>query len=46
MKKQRFTETQNTFDPKNNPIALFFLHMPNRETLYPLFLSKAVQLFK
>ena len=38
--------TEYIIDPENNLIALFYLNMPRRETLYPLFLSKAYQLFK
>lgn len=38
--------TEYIIDPENNIIALFYLNMPKRETLYPLFLSKAYQLFK
>ena len=33
-------------DPANNMIALFYLNMPKHEDVYPLFLSKAYQLFK
>jgi CubicO group peptidase (beta-lactamase class C family) len=38
--------TEYIVDPENNMIALFYLNMPRRETLYPQFLSKAYQLFK
>lgn len=38
--------TEYIIDPQNNMIALFYLNMPRRETLYPLFLSKAYQLFE
>jgi CubicO group peptidase (beta-lactamase class C family) len=38
--------TEYIIDPENNMIALFYLNMPRRETLYPLFLSKAYQLFR
>ena len=38
--------TEYIIDPENNMIALFYLNMPRHETLYPLFLSKAYQLFK
>jgi len=38
--------TEYIVDPENNLIALFYLNMPKREPLYPLFLSKAYQLFK
>jgi CubicO group peptidase (beta-lactamase class C family) len=38
--------TEYIIDPENNMIALFYLNMPRRETLYPKFLSKAYQLFK
>jgi CubicO group peptidase (beta-lactamase class C family) len=38
--------TEYIIDPENNMIALFYLNMPRRETLYPLFLSKAYQLFE
>jgi CubicO group peptidase (beta-lactamase class C family) len=33
-------------DPANNMIALFYLNMPKHEDVYPLFLSKAYQLFR
>jgi CubicO group peptidase (beta-lactamase class C family) len=38
--------TEYIIDPANNMIALFYLNMPRREPLYPMFLSKAYQLFK
>jgi CubicO group peptidase (beta-lactamase class C family) len=38
--------TEYIIDPENNMIALFYLNMPRRETLYPSFLSKAYQLFR
>lgn len=38
--------TEYIIDPENNMIALFYLNMPRRETLYPKFLSKAYQLFR
>jgi CubicO group peptidase (beta-lactamase class C family) len=38
--------TDYIIDPENNMIALFYLNMPKHERLYPLFLSKAFQLFK
>ena len=38
--------TEYIIDPENNLIALFYLNMPKRNKLYPLFLSKAYQLFK
>jgi CubicO group peptidase (beta-lactamase class C family) len=38
--------TEYIIDPENNMIALFYLNMPRREPLYPLFLSKAYQLFE
>lgn len=38
--------TEYIIDPENNMIALFYLNMPRRETLYPKFLSKAYQLFQ
>jgi CubicO group peptidase (beta-lactamase class C family) len=38
--------TEYIIDPENNMIALFYLNMPKREHLYPLFLKKAYQLFK
>ena len=38
--------TEYIIDPENNMIALFYLNMPKRDKLYPLFLSKAYQLFK
>lgn len=37
--------TEYIIDPENDMIALFYLNMPRREPLYPLFLSKAYQLF-
>lgn len=41
-----FFGTEYIIDPQNNMIALFYLNMPRRETLYPRFLSKAYQLFE
>jgi CubicO group peptidase (beta-lactamase class C family) len=38
--------TEYIIDPENNMIALFYLNMPKHDKLYPLFLSKAYQLFK
>ncbi|HMB91445.1 MAG TPA: serine hydrolase domain-containing protein [Rhodothermales bacterium] len=38
--------TQYIIDPANDMIALFYLNMPRRESLYPQFLSKAYQLFE
>lgn len=38
--------TEYIVDPENNMIALFYLNMPQHEPLYPVFLSKAYQLFK
>ncbi|WP_432709812.1 serine hydrolase domain-containing protein [Pedobacter sp.] len=38
--------TEYIIDPENNMIALFYLNMPKREPIYPLFLSKAYQLFE
>ena len=38
--------TEYIIDPQNNMIALFYLNMPRRETLYPKFLSTAYQLFQ
>jgi CubicO group peptidase (beta-lactamase class C family) len=38
--------TEYIIDPANNMIILFYLNMPRREPLYPMFLSKAYQLFK
>jgi CubicO group peptidase (beta-lactamase class C family) len=38
--------TEYIVDPGNNMIALFYLNMPRHDRLYPLFLSKAYQLFK
>ena len=37
--------TEYIIDPENKMIALFYLNMPKRETLYPIFLSKAYQAF-
>ena len=37
--------TPYIIDPANNLIALFYLNMPKHEDVYPLFLSKAYQLF-
>jgi CubicO group peptidase (beta-lactamase class C family) len=33
-------------DPANNLVALFYLNMPKHEDLYPLFLTKAYQVFR
>jgi len=41
-----FYGTEYIIDPENNMIALFYLNMPRHETLSPLFISKAYQLFK
>jgi CubicO group peptidase (beta-lactamase class C family) len=38
--------TEYVIDPENNMITLFYLNMPRREPLYPLFLSKAYRLFR
>jgi CubicO group peptidase (beta-lactamase class C family) len=38
--------TEYIIDPENDMIALFYLNMPRRDRLYPLFLSKAYQLFR
>ncbi|AHM58709.1 beta-lactamase [Flammeovirgaceae bacterium 311] len=38
--------TEYIIDPENDMVALFYLNMPRREPLYPLFLSKAYQLFE
>ncbi|HSJ66669.1 MAG TPA: serine hydrolase domain-containing protein [Anditalea sp.] len=38
--------TEYIVDPENDMIALFYLNMPKRESLYPIFLSKAYQLFE
>jgi CubicO group peptidase (beta-lactamase class C family) len=38
--------TEYVIDPENDLIVLFYLNMPKRERLYPLFLSKAYQVFK
>jgi len=38
--------TAYIIDPEKNMIALFYLNMPKHEDLYPLFLSKAYQLFR
>jgi CubicO group peptidase (beta-lactamase class C family) len=38
--------TEYIIDPENDIIALFYLNMPKRDRLYPLFLSKAYQLFR
>jgi CubicO group peptidase (beta-lactamase class C family) len=38
--------TAYIIDPENNMIALFYLNMPRHEGVYPIFLSKAYQLFK
>lgn len=37
--------TSYVIDPENNMISLFYLNMPKREELHPLFLSKAYQIF-
>ena len=38
--------TEYIIDPENKMIALFYLNMPKHERVYPLFLSKAYQVFK
>jgi CubicO group peptidase (beta-lactamase class C family) len=38
--------TEYIIDPENHMIALFYMNMYKHEPLYPLFLSKAYQLFK
>lgn len=38
--------TEYIIDPENNIIALFYLNMPRKENVYPIFLSKTYQLFK
>lgn len=38
--------TQYIIDPANDMIALFYLNMPRRESLYPEFLSKSYQMFE
>ncbi len=38
--------TEYIIDPENNMIALFYLNMPRKEKLYPIFISKVYQLFK
>jgi CubicO group peptidase (beta-lactamase class C family) len=38
--------TEYIIDPENNMIALFYLNMPRRGPIYPLFLRKAYQLFE
>ena len=38
--------TEYIIDPENKMIALFYLNMPKREPIYPLFLRKAYQLFE
>ena len=38
--------TEYIIDPANDMVVLFYLNMPRREKLYPLFLSKAYQLFQ
>ena len=38
--------TEYIIDPTNDMIALFYLNMPRRDKLYPLFLSKAYQIFR
>jgi CubicO group peptidase (beta-lactamase class C family) len=35
--------TEYVIDPENNMIVLFYLNMPKREHVYPMFLSKAYQ---
>lgn len=37
--------TEYIIDPEKDMIALFYINMPKRDKLYPLFLSKAYQLF-
>lgn len=37
--------TEYIIDPENNLIALFYINMFRWDTLYPLFLSRAYQLF-
>ena len=37
--------TAYIIDPANNLIALFYINMPKHEDVYPMFLSKAYQLF-
>jgi CubicO group peptidase (beta-lactamase class C family) len=38
--------TSFVIDPENDTFSLFYLNMPKREELHPLFLSRAYQLFK
>lgn len=38
--------TEYIVDPANNMIALFYLNMPRRDKLYPLFLERAYEIFK
>lgn len=38
--------TEYIIDPEHDLIALFYLNMPKREQLYPMFLNKAYQLFE
>lgn len=38
--------TAYIIDPANDMVALFYLNMPRRESLYPQFLSQAYQLFE
>ena len=38
--------TEYIIDPENKMIALFYLNMPKREPIYPLFVSKAYEVFK
>ncbi len=38
--------TSFVIDPENNMFSLFYLNMPKREELHPLFLSKTYQIFK
>ncbi|MEO6733568.1 MAG: serine hydrolase domain-containing protein [Ferruginibacter sp.] len=37
--------TSFVIDPENNMFSLFYLNMPKREELHPLFLSKTYQIF-
>jgi len=37
--------TEYIIDPENDMIALFYLNMPKRDALYPIFLRKTYQLF-
>ena len=38
--------TEYVIDPENDMIALFYLNMPKRDPLYPIFLRKAYGLFE